>query len=152
MKMDVVTQQSDKLEIANIAAGSYTITAQDNDATLATSGRERFNLVEIGGTNSANFTLTHGMELGAWMYSTRQTAFGASGSAVQVYSTGLSNAASATATVNTFASGYIMGYAETNTLVQRLGESCTRRPWHLQAEGRLLRRRGAQIPVDGLRV
>lgn len=119
IKMDIVGETSDKLEIANGSAGSYTITAQDNDASARTSGRERFNVVETGEAGSASFALTNDIELGAWMYTLRAAANGAR-SVWEVGGNGLSNVASAA--VNTVAAGYLMGYAETGTLMQRMGD------------------------------
>lgn len=144
MKMDIMAMDSDKLEIADTARGSYTITAQDNDGSATASGKESFNLVEIGGDSTANFALTNDVELGAWRYSLRQIAYG-TGSAFQVYSNGLSNAASAA--VNTVAGGYLMGYAEMNTLIQRLGEL---RDTPMQ-NGFWARLHGAKFNTDGMR-
>lgn len=119
VKMDTVAETSDKLQIANSAAGSYTITAQANDASAKTSGNERFSVVEIGGESSASFALSHEMELGAWMYTLRAAPNGA-GTVWEVGSNGPSNVASAA--VNAVAAGYLMGYAETGTLMQRMGD------------------------------
>lgn len=119
IRMDIVAEAGDKLEIANSAAGSYVITAQENDASARTSGRESFSLVEIGGNSRAYFALTHEIELGAWMYTLRESSIGTR-SVWGIGSNGLSNVASAA--VNSIAAGYLMDYAETGTLMQRMGD------------------------------
>lgn len=145
MKSDIVSGTSDKLVIKGTTDGSHKIRVH-NSGSAATTGNERLTLIETADQNGS-FALTNDVELGAWVYSLRPVTTGA-GTAWELYGangtgtsaggsiagqdagTGTSTggtyvprvSSTASAAVNTFAGSYLLGYTETHTLIQRLGD------------------------------
>lgn len=124
--MDATTPEKsgNNIAIAGNANGSHTLKVNNDGGALAT-GKETITLVELKDDQTADFALTHTVELGGWQYEIRRTAGAAtriqSGGVFELYSRGrASNTASAA--VNSFAGSYMLGYAEMQTLYQRLGE------------------------------
>lgn len=126
MKADIVSETADNLIISGSTDGAHYITVLA-DATAATTGSEVTTLVETADQNGS-FTLSTGtVDSGAWTYSLRQAQnvsnsvnTAGTGANWELYASSLSNPGSGG--VNTFYAAYLLGYAETNTLIQRLGD------------------------------
>lgn len=124
MDAAVPGKSGSNIAIAGNASGSHTLNV-GNDGAAAVTGKETIALVELKDDQTADFALTNTVELGGWQYELQRTS-GAStrlpgGGVYELYSLGrASNTASAA--VNSFAGAYMLGYAETQTLYQRLGE------------------------------
>lgn len=126
MKADIVSETADNLIISGSTDGDHYITVLA-DATAATTGNEITTLVETADQNGS-FTLSTGtVDSGAWTYSLRQAQnisnsvnTAGTGANWELYASSLSNPGGGG--VNTFYAAYLLGYAETNTLIQRLGD------------------------------
>jgi outer membrane autotransporter protein len=147
-KTDIVNQTANRLLVSGTTDGSHKVSVL-NDGSEETTGNERVTLIETadkGGT----FTLAHTVELGAFQYGLRSGSENDEddGQYWELYGAGkkpstdpdpsdptdptnpenpalpdkpsASNAASAA--INTFLGNYLLNYAETNTLMQRLGD------------------------------
>lgn len=126
MNVSVADEDSDKLIITGTAEGSYILNISGSTAVNPRGG-EVFTLVETARDQDVSFTLGHEVEFGAWQYALRhvvdyETSFGLlDGEAWQLYGTGNSSNVG-DAAINSFAGSYLLAYAETQTLIQRLGD------------------------------
>lgn len=118
MKTNIVNRTGDRLIVTGTTAGTYQILVQNSGSTAAR-GNELLTLVETADQNGS-FYLTNDVALGAWIYSLRQVMSGA-GAYWELYGRGGSSAG-ASGGVNTFYANYLLSYAETQTLIQRLGD------------------------------
>lgn len=118
MKTDIVNQLADKLEVMGTMNGSQHNITVFNSGSAATDGSEVVTLVDTA-DSSGIFQLTGAVDLGAWQYGLRQES-GGMGSLWQLYATGASTPA--VAGVSTFYASYLLSYADTQTLIQRLGD------------------------------
>lgn len=109
--------------ITGAASGSHTLDV-GNSGGAAVTGKETITLVEARDEQTVDFALARTVELGGWQYELRRTPGAAaqlSGGVFELYSRGrASNTASAA--VNSFVGAYMLTYAETQTIYQRLGE------------------------------
>lgn len=132
MNTDIVNEFADMLIVTGTAQGSYLIDIQ-NDGGLGTTGLELTDLVSVNAGQNVLFTLDHDVELGGWLYELAppeidsQTRSLLESRAIHVDNTWFLRAtgkasAPAIAAVNTFTGAYLMSYAETETLLQRLGD------------------------------
>lgn len=120
MKTDIVNQKADNLIVTGTAPGSYLIDVINNGSG-ATTGNEAVPLVYIHGGGDEDFSLAHPVELGAWEYSLRETPTGAVSSVWELYANGnVTNPG--VGGLDSLIGAYLLSYAETNTLIQRLGD------------------------------
>ncbi len=112
-----VNNTGDRLIVTGDSAGSHLITVADT-GSARTDGTETLTIVETA-DGIAEFALTNDAEIGAYLYGLRRTE--ADDTDWELYSTGkISNAGNNTvAVVN---SAYLLGFVETQTLLQRMGE------------------------------
>lgn len=126
MKADIASEIADNLIISGNTGGTHYITVLA-DAAAAATGGEITTLVETADQNGAFFLSTGTVDSGAWSYSLKQAqnvnnsvnTMG-TGANWELYASSASNPGSDG--VNTFYAAYLLGYAETNTLIQRLGD------------------------------
>lgn len=132
MRTDIVNETADRIIVENASSGSHAITVV-NIGGAATTGKERTTLVETA-DKGADFTLTNSkVDLGAFSYYLRNNNDGkgefdaAGGQYWELYSQGggstpddSSNTGSDA--VNTFIGSYYLGYADTDTLMKRVGD------------------------------
>lgn len=119
MKTDIVNQAADRLIVTGAMNGSRHNITVLNQGGANTNGHEVTPLVDTADSNGA-FRLTNNIELGGWQYGLRQVN-GGLGSVWELYGLNLLTEP-AIAPGNTFAANYMLAYAETQTLIQRLGD------------------------------
>ncbi|MDL2298353.1 autotransporter outer membrane beta-barrel domain-containing protein, partial [Synergistaceae bacterium OttesenSCG-928-D05] len=131
MKTDIVAEQADRLTVTNTSEGSHLIDIE-NSGSVATTGNESVLLVETADTNS-DFSLTHIVELGAWQYDLTNSDDGMGEfdneggqhwrlGALQDHGSKPAATTTGSNAVNTFVANYLLNYAETDTLMKRLGD------------------------------
>ncbi|MDL2298426.1 autotransporter outer membrane beta-barrel domain-containing protein, partial [Synergistaceae bacterium OttesenSCG-928-D05] len=126
MKSDIAAETADRLVVEKTSSGTHLVKVL-NDGSAATTGKERTMLIETADTG-AEFVLENGVvDAGAWQYVLRNNNDGRGrydeycGQYWELYSTGgASNPGSAG--VNTIIGNYFLAYAETDTLIKRLGD------------------------------
>ncbi|SUB82709.1 P.93 [Pragia fontium] len=125
---DGVVGTGDKLVVTGESAGDHQLTVL-NRGSLATTGHEVLTVVETQ-DGQATFTSTGKVELGGYLYDVRKN-----GTNWELYSSGIDGqppnpskpdpespiTSSADAGANFLNIGYLMNYAETQTLLQRMG-------------------------------
>lgn len=119
MRADMTSCTGDLLEITNSSTGTFTIKVADH-CSGAVDENDTLTLVkdENGG---AVFELAGGYaNLGLWQYGIHSVAREV-GLNWDIYSTGRASDP-ASAAVNSFAGSYLLAYAETQTLLQRMGD------------------------------
>lgn len=120
MATDMSSLTGDSLNIITSSAGSYTIGVTDY-GNGAADQNDRFTLIEDA-DGTADFSLAGGYaNLGLWHYGLESVASASGGASWQLYSLGTASDP-ASAAVNTFRGTWLMGYAETQTLIQRMGD------------------------------
>ena len=145
-KTDGVNELANRLVVEGTTDGYHKVSVV-NDGSLETTGNERITLIEKA-DKGGSFSLTNTVELGAFQYGLRNNEDGRGrydgqdGHYWELYSTGLApvdpgkpdpikpdepepkpeSSNTASAAINTFAANYLLNYAETNTLIQRLGD------------------------------
>ena len=107
----------DLLEVTGFSEGNHNLEVQNSGST-AVSGTETLTIVGTA-DGAATFGLTHKVEVGGYLYDLRRTA--ADDTNWELYSTGKYTPA-AGASIDAFAGGYLLNYAETQTLLQRMGD------------------------------
>lgn len=118
IKTDITAGIGDKLIVSGTSAGSHSIEVSDAGSAPA-AGTETLTIVETA-DGIADFSLAYGYAyFGAWEYGLRKVT-GTAGD-WELYGTGRA-APVASAAVNTFSAAYLMAYAETQTLIRRLGD------------------------------
>lgn len=141
MNTDMSSLVGDLLVINTSSSGSYTISVTDNSSGAADQN-DRLTLVKDA-DGTANFTLTGGYaNLGLWKYGLENVSAGTA-TEWQLYSLIMASD-SASAAVNTLRGAWLMGYAETQTLIQRMGD--LRRSPHLS--GLWFRVHGGKLEAD----
>lgn len=118
MKADICSETSDKLIVTGSAQGSHLIHVY-NQGAANTTGNERITLVETPDSSTHQLDLLNTVELGGYKYNLRLNPdqidhwelFGTK------IATDPANAA-----INLFSGSYLINYAETQTLLQRMGE------------------------------
>ena len=120
MKTDVVGGNGDLLTV-DTSDGDHKIKVMDQGSAPTTGEEAPLKLVKTG-DGKAEFTLTgkdNLVDIGAWQYGLRRAL--ENDNHWELFTTKTSSPA-ASAAVNTFMGGYLLAYAETQTLMQRLGD------------------------------
>lgn len=117
LKTDIVGQTGDKLIVEGASDGSHTLSVT-NRGSEETTGTETLTVVETS-DGIADFTLVNEVSVGPWIYGLQRAQ--ANQNNWELYRTGGSSP-TASAAVNTFTGAYLLSYAETQTLMQRLGD------------------------------
>ena len=120
MKTDIVGGNGDLL-ITDTSDGNHKLKVMDQGSAPTTGDEDPLTLVKTGDGN-AEFTLTgkdNLVDIGAWQYGLRR-ALG-NNNHWELFTT-KKPSPPASAAVNTFMGGYLLAYAETQTLMQRLGD------------------------------
>ncbi|MCC8185530.1 autotransporter outer membrane beta-barrel domain-containing protein [Cloacibacillus porcorum] len=120
MKTDVVGGNGDLLTV-DTSDGDHKIKVMDRGSAPTTGDEAPLKLVKTG-DGKAEFTLTgkdNLVDIGAWQYGLRRAL--ENNNHWELFTTKTSSPA-ASAAVNTFMGGYLLAYAETQTLMQRLGD------------------------------
>ncbi|MGP3590281.1 autotransporter outer membrane beta-barrel domain-containing protein [Vagococcus sp. WN89Y] len=115
-----VKSTNDKLIVTGTSAGDHSLTIM-NRGNQKTTGKEVLTVVETA-DGIANFTATSSVELGGYLYDIRKN-----GNNWELYSSANLNPSStltstADASANLLNVSYILNHAETQTLMQRLGD------------------------------
>lgn len=118
LRTDIVANQSDRINIAGTAVGSYTVNIT-NSGSSRTNGSEQITIISSG-DNQADFALTNKVELGAYEYDLRQVS--GSPNDLELYSTNGRRSSTADAASGIAAVSYLTNYIENQTLLQRLGD------------------------------
>ncbi|MDL2298273.1 autotransporter outer membrane beta-barrel domain-containing protein [Synergistaceae bacterium OttesenSCG-928-D05] len=125
MKTDISAETADRLIVEAKTEGDHLVVVA-NSGSAATTGKERTTLIETA-DKGGDFTLVGGgVDAGAWLYKLRNNDDGrgrydaTGGQYWELYADGASNPASSG--VNTFIGTYFLTYAETDTLIKRLGD------------------------------
>lgn len=118
MKTDVVNKSADQLIVTGTESGSHTIQVL-NDGSVAATGDEVVMLARTT-RHSGGFTLFNEVDIGAWAFSLREVDEEDS-THWDLFSTRQSSDPGSGA-INNFIASYLMSYAETETLIQRLGD------------------------------
>ena len=120
MKTDIVGGNGDLL-ITDTSDGDHKIKVIDQGSAPTTGDEDPLKLVKTGDGN-AEFTLTgkdNLVDIGAWQYGLRRAL--ENENHWELFAT-KKPSPPASAAVNTFMGGYLLAYAETQTLMQRLGD------------------------------
>ena len=120
MKTDIVGGNGDLL-ITDTSDGDHKIKVIDQGSAPTTGDEDPLKLVKTGDGN-AEFTLTgkdNLVDIGAWRYGLRRAL--ENENHWELFAT-KKPSPPASAAVNTFMGGYLLAYAETQTLMQRLGD------------------------------
>jgi outer membrane autotransporter protein len=115
MRTDIVNASGDLIDVTGTTSGSHQLQVVNNGAN-ATDGTETLTVVRTA-DGLGSFGLTNSVELGGYLYSLRQT-----GNDWELYSSGRAITPTANASVGFLNAGYLMNYAETQTLLQRMGD------------------------------
>ena len=123
LNSDIVQEESDRLVITGASSGEHYLTVNNNGSAVTT-GDEILTVVETA-DGGASFELTDSVELGGYLYNVRQNGndwelFGSSDDDGDGSGPDLTTSADAGA--NFLNVGYLMNYAETQTLLQRMGD------------------------------
>ena len=100
------------------SSGAHFVTVQNDGAANAT-GNETLTIITTG-DGGANFQNTKAVEVGGYEFALRDVA-GSDKKEWELYSIGRASGTSS-AGVNLFSGGYLLNYAETQTLLQRMGD------------------------------
>lgn len=129
MKTDIVQQRADLLIVTGSTNGNHRLDVV-NDGGQKTTGKELVPLVETADANG-NFSLSHRVELGGYVYNLRQVDnTDPTNSAQKIWElyasphsgNGSHLSSSANAAANFLNTGYLLTYIDNQTLFQRLGE------------------------------
>ena len=135
MRSSIVEDVGDLLSVTGTTAGNHQVTVVNNGSE-STDGTEVLKIIQTADGNG-NFALTNNVELGGYLYKLHQD-----GNDWELYSAGLvppepdptpapdngTNkpnppiTSTANASANSLNVGYLMSYAETQTLMQRMGQ------------------------------
>ena len=119
LRTDIAGGRGDLLVVEDAVSGSHDLAVTNNGAANVT-GDETLVIVRTTDTNAKNyFTLIAPVDLGGYQYELRATALDAAD--LELYSTGRSTGPGS-ASVNIFSGAYLLNYAETQTLLQRMGD------------------------------
>ncbi|QIQ21342.1 autotransporter outer membrane beta-barrel domain-containing protein [Zophobihabitans entericus] len=114
MRTDLLNNSGDLIQVTGTTAGSHRLTVA-NSGSDTTDGTETLTLVNTA-DGQGSFGLTSNVELGGYVYSLRQT-----GTDWELYSSDTTSSA-ADASASFLNVSYLMNYAETQTLLQRMGD------------------------------
>ena len=106
----------DLVLISGTTAGNHQVFA-NNQGGATVDPTETLTVIETEG--GGNFTIGHQLEVGGYLYGLRQNP--GTTNNWELYSTGKYTPA-ANASINAFVGGYLLNYAETQTLLQRMGD------------------------------
>lgn len=123
MRTDIVgdgagNNQGDLLVVTNHSVGNHFIHVA-NSGSASTNGTETLTLVDTA-DGIATFSLTNVVELGGYQYELRRTL--TNNSDWELYSSVATPSVGADAGANLFSGSYLLNYAETQTLLKRLGD------------------------------
>ena len=119
MRTDIAAGQGDLLFVASPLSGVHDV-AVVNNGSAAVTGNETLTIVQTVDDDAVNyFNLQAPVELGGYEYGLRATALDAAD--LELYSTGKITSAGS-ASVNIASGSYLLNYAETQTLLQRMGD------------------------------
>ena len=107
----------DLLVVTGNSAGQHTVTVQNRGSANST-GTETLTIIDTA-DGTAEFKLTQATEVGGYEYELRRT--NADSSNWELYGARRSTS-TGSASINSFGAGYLLGYAETQTLLQRMGD------------------------------
>ncbi len=117
MRADIFGQQGDLLEITGSSEGNHQVMVA-NQGSAAVDGTEKITIIKTN-DGIANFTNINAVELGGYKYNLRRVE--TNNKNWELY--GEKRATSTgSASVNVFSGGYLLNYAETQTLLQRMGD------------------------------
>jgi outer membrane autotransporter protein len=114
MRTDIAGGSGDLIDVLMSTAGNHQLNIV-NRGSAATDGTETLVVVQTA-DGHGNFDLTHEVEAGGYLYGLRQT-----GNDWELYATGKISLP-ADASVSFLNAGYLMNYAEMQTLLQRMGD------------------------------
>ena len=117
LQTDLVNQTGDLISVTGTSAGSHQLSVYNNGSASVT-GAETLTVVETA-DGIAEFGLTNLVELGGYEYDLRRTT--ANDANWELFGARKQSSTSS-AMMNSFAGGYLLNYAETQTLLQRMGE------------------------------
>ncbi|GKX58281.1 hypothetical protein SOASR031_05960 [Leminorella grimontii] len=118
---DSINNSGDLLKVTGTSSGSYLL-AIKNQGSLAATGNEVLTVVETA-DGAATFAAASKVELGGYLYDVRKN-----GTSWELYASGSAPALSSPVTTaadagaNYLNVGYLMNYAENQTLMQRMGD------------------------------
>ena len=122
MRSDIVgngtgNSTGDLLVVTGNSVGEHTVTVQNRGSANST-GTETLTIIDTA-DGTAEFKLTQATEVGGYEYELRRT--NADSSNWELYGARRSTS-TGSASINSFGAGYLLGYAETQTLLQRMGD------------------------------
>ena len=117
---DVGSISGDQLIVAHTIEGTSGKIAVENLGFSSTDGTEKLILIKAK-NGGAGFTLTNAVEQGGYIYLLDNEFDGGTGTNWFLYGTERSTS-SASASVNVVSGGYLLNYAETQALLQRMGD------------------------------
>lgn len=115
MRTDIVGGSGDLIDITGTTTNSHSVKVI-NSGSDATDGTETLTIITTA-DGSGNFGLTNQVELGGYLYDLEKT-----GNNWQLYSSGRAITSAADASASILNASYLMNYAETQTLLQRMGD------------------------------
>ena len=117
---DVGAITGDRLVLTNEILGTQGKVGVENFGASVTDGTEKLVLIEAK-QGGAGFTLSNQVEQGGYIYKLGNEFDGAVGTNWFLYGTKEATS-TGSASINSFGAGYLLGYAETQTLLQRMGD------------------------------
>lgn len=117
MRTDIVGDIADRLSVTGSSAGDHKLTVT-NSGSAATDGSEVLTVIDTA-DGVGQFALTNDVELGGYIYKLRQNA-----NDWELYASGPRGPLTSTAdaSANTLNVGYLLNFAENQTLLQRMGQ------------------------------
>ena len=115
LRTDIAANQGDLLDVRGHVDGQYLVGINNQGSAWVNPANE-LTIVKTGSSDEDAFSLVNAVEVGGFEYGLKQV-----GTDWNLYSTGRASS-SASASLNGFAGSYLLNYAETQTLTQRLGD------------------------------
>lgn len=116
MNTDLAANQGDLLKVNGPLFGHNNKIEVNNQGSAWVNAEQELTIVETGGSASDAFSLTRPVEVGAFEYNLKQV-----GNNWNLYTTGRLTS-TAEGTMNLVGGSYLLNYAETRTLLQRMGD------------------------------
>ena len=115
LRTDLAGNQGDLVHIRGDVYGQYLLGVNNQGSAWVNPANE-LTVVKTGNSDSDAFSLAHAVEVGGFEYGLKQV-----GMDWNLFTTGRASS-SASASLNGFAGSYLLDYAETQTLIQRMGD------------------------------
>ena len=115
LRTDLAGNQGDLVHIRGDVYGQYLLGINNQGSAWVNPANE-LTVVKTGNSDSDAFSLAHAVEVGGFEYGLKQV-----GMDWNLFTTGRASS-SASASLNGFAGSYLLNYAETQTLIQRMGD------------------------------